>query len=43
MKLHFTRRAQRHLDTIAQYISERNPSAARNVGARIGVVSSNLN
>lgn len=28
MKLRFTRRAQRHLDVISQYISERNPAAA---------------
>ena len=35
MKLRFTRRAQRHLDRIASFISERNPNAARRVGERI--------
>jgi plasmid stabilization system protein ParE len=30
-----TRRARRHLEEIAEYISERNPSAGRHVGARI--------
>ncbi|MEA2994389.1 MAG: hypothetical protein QOD40_3309 [Alphaproteobacteria bacterium] len=35
MKLRFTRRARRHLDSIAEYISERNPDAARRVGDRI--------
>jgi addiction module RelE/StbE family toxin len=35
MTLRFTRRARRHLDGIAKYISERNPEAARRVGARI--------
>jgi len=35
MKLRFTRRARRHLDGISQYINERNPDAARQVGARI--------
>jgi len=35
MKLHYTRRARRHLDGISHYIAERNPDAARQVGARI--------
>jgi toxin ParE1/3/4 len=35
MKLRYTRRARRHLDGISQYITERNPDAARRVGARI--------
>jgi plasmid stabilization system protein ParE len=35
MKLRYTQRARRHLDGIAQYLSERNPAAARMVGARI--------
>jgi plasmid stabilization system protein ParE len=35
MKLRYTRRARRHLDGISQYITERNPDAARQVGARI--------
>ena len=35
MKLRYTQRARRHLDGIAQYIAERNPDAARQVGARI--------
>ena len=35
MRLRFTRRARRRLDDIAEYISERNPEAARRVGARI--------
>jgi addiction module RelE/StbE family toxin len=35
MRLRFTRRARRHLEDIAEYISERNPDAARRVGARI--------
>jgi toxin ParE1/3/4 len=35
LRLRFTRRARRHLDAIAEYIAERNPDAARRVGARI--------
>ena len=35
MKLRYTRRARRHLDGISQYIAERNPDAAKRVGARI--------
>jgi len=35
MRLCYTRRAQRHLDAIAEYIADRNPSAARRVGERI--------
>jgi len=35
VRLRFTRRARRHLDAIAEYIAERNPEAARRVGARI--------
>jgi toxin ParE1/3/4 len=35
MTLRITRRAQRHLDEIADYIQERNPDAARRVGERI--------
>ena len=35
MRLRYTPQAIRHLDAIAQYISERNPEAARRVGARI--------
>lgn len=35
MKLRYTQRARRHLDGIAQYITERNPTVARQVGARI--------
>jgi toxin ParE1/3/4 len=35
MRLRYTRRARRHLDGIAQFIAERNPAAARQVGARI--------
>jgi toxin ParE1/3/4 len=36
MRLQYTRRARRHLDAIAEYISDRNPDAARRVGERIG-------
>ena len=35
MKVRFTPRARRHLEAIADYIGERNPDAARRVGARI--------
>jgi toxin ParE1/3/4 len=35
MRLRYTRRAQRHLEGIAEYIAERNPAAARGVGERI--------
>lgn len=35
MRLRYTRRARRHVDGIAQYIAERNPDAALQVGARI--------
>jgi toxin ParE1/3/4 len=35
MKLRFTRRARRHLEKIAEYISQRNPDASRRVGERI--------
>jgi plasmid stabilization system protein ParE len=35
MMLRFTQRAIRHLDAIADYISQRNPDAALRVGARI--------
>jgi toxin ParE1/3/4 len=35
MRLQYTRRAKRHLDAIADYIADRNPAAARRVGARI--------
>jgi plasmid stabilization system protein ParE len=35
MKLRYTQRARRHLDEIARYVTERNPTAARVVGARI--------
>jgi toxin ParE1/3/4 len=35
MRLRYTPQARRHLDAIAEYISERNPEAARRVGARI--------
>jgi plasmid stabilization system protein ParE len=35
VRLRFTRRARRHLDAISEYITERNPDAARSVGARI--------
>jgi plasmid stabilization system protein ParE len=35
MKLRFTRRAQRHLAGISEYIAERDPRAATRVGARI--------
>jgi toxin ParE1/3/4 len=35
VKLRFTRRARRHLDAISEYITERNPDAARRVGTRI--------
>jgi toxin ParE1/3/4 len=35
VKLRYTPRARRHLDAIAEYIDERNPDAARRVGARI--------
>jgi toxin ParE1/3/4 len=33
-----TRRAQRHLDDIADYLSERNPEAAHRVGTRVGEI-----
>jgi plasmid stabilization system protein ParE len=33
--LRYTLRARRHLDAISEYIIERNPDAARRVGARI--------
>jgi toxin ParE1/3/4 len=35
MRLRFTRRARRHLEDNAEYVSGRNPEAARRVGARI--------
>ncbi len=35
MRLRYTLRARRHLDAISEYIIERNPDAARRVGARI--------
>ncbi len=35
MRLRFTQRARRHLETIAEYISQRHPDAAQRVGARI--------
>jgi plasmid stabilization system protein ParE len=35
MTLQITRRAQRHLEDIADYIAERSPDAARRVGERI--------
>ena len=43
MTLRITQRAQRHLDNIAEYITDRNPSAARRVGARIQEVLDLLN
>jgi len=38
MKLRYTPRARRHLEHIAEYISERNPRAAVVVGERIRAV-----
>ncbi len=35
MKLRVTRQAHRHLEAIAEYLTERNPAAARRVGRRI--------
>jgi toxin ParE1/3/4 len=35
VRLRYTSRARRHLAVIAEYITERNPEAARRVGARI--------
>jgi toxin ParE1/3/4 len=35
VRLRYTARARLHLDAIAEYIAERNPDAARRVGARI--------
>jgi toxin ParE1/3/4 len=35
VRLRFTPRARRHLDAISEYITERNPDAARRVGTRI--------
>jgi toxin ParE1/3/4 len=35
MKVDFTPRTTRHLAAIAQYLTERNPDAARKVGGRI--------
>jgi plasmid stabilization system protein ParE len=35
MKVRLTARARQHLEAIAEYIGERNPSAAVRVGARI--------
>jgi toxin ParE1/3/4 len=35
VRLRYTPRASRHLEAIAAYIAERNPDAARHVGARI--------
>jgi len=35
VRLRFTRRARRHLGAISEYITERNPDAARRVGTRI--------
>ena len=35
MRVRFTPRATRHLAAIAQYLTERNPEAARRVGGRI--------
>jgi plasmid stabilization system protein ParE len=42
MKVRFTPRAQKQLDTIYSYISERNPSAAQRVKARIREVAEQL-
>ena len=42
MRLRFTQRSRRHLDEIAEYIAERNPSAARRVGERIREVAALL-
>ena len=35
MTLRYSGRARRHLDAIAEYITDRNPGAARRVGERI--------
>ena len=35
MKPRLTRRAHRHLETIAEYIAEHSPAAARQVGERL--------
>jgi toxin ParE1/3/4 len=35
VKLRYTARARLHLDTIAEFLAERNPSAAARVGRRI--------
>jgi plasmid stabilization system protein ParE len=35
MRLRYTQRAARHLQAIAGYIAPENPSAAKQVGARI--------
>jgi addiction module RelE/StbE family toxin len=35
MTLRYTRRARQHIEKIGKFISERNPDAARQVGARI--------
>lgn len=35
MRLRYTQRARRHLNSIADYIAKRNPDAARRVGERI--------
>jgi toxin ParE1/3/4 len=35
VKLRYTQRALRHLDSIADHIAQQNPEAARGVGARI--------
>ncbi len=40
MRLRYTRRARRHLEAIAEYIAEHNPTAARRVGERIREVAS---
>ena len=42
MRLRYTRRAQRHLDAIAEYIADCSPNAARRVGERIGETTSLL-
>jgi plasmid stabilization system protein ParE len=42
MRVLFTARARRHLNEIFEYLTERNPAAARRVGSRIRQVTALL-
>ena len=42
MKLRYTQRARRHLESISEFIAENNPTAARRVGERIREIAALL-